>query len=868
MGRSRVFVGASLVVFALVVMWANAAAADAVADDPIVVEDLSEPGFLLRSGNTARYESSDVVVIRGDGSVVTASPRDAFESVRAIDGEIVLHDRDAERVAIFDEVAGEFGPELDAPGGNPMALTSDRIYFVDGVAVRWIGRGGGDVGSLTVDGPSRIRFIGLDRDDSHFYVTNWTSDTMFVVRLGASPVIEGSFEIPFRTHEVGLIDGDVLLSYQTGELRRFGSGQPVDGLPLPSTADSYVDGVLSSDGRFLVTHEHSSFELTLIDVVAGEHIGSIPIELGAESFRSLDVVGEELHLVLQSERTRRHRIPLRPRITRFDVDFIELQLLEEVVVGGLFVDGVDRARVSGRDAVVRSDGAEAIITIPTGVTPGSTTIEVYHPSLERWDEATIEVRAARSSAPFTMVRFGSSALQDALVCLGTPPPGMSTGDLVAAVPSTSGRAHTVIVPVGAECSIEFGEFGSMGFFDPLTDPLGDAAFDVHPASDRLEFTMPPQPAGVRANLVADVFVGDVDVVLWVYTRADGRVPAISKRLRVECDGQAVDLVEVRYRTWTRFVIPNNPVCVLWFDGGPPDRTYFAEIGADSTGEFTQIERYPVGDHRGLDVIVAAHLYPHPLLDAEAFVAQSYEDILGREAEGSALAGWSEDLRSGRRSATDLVTELVESDEFGGRFGSLSRLYRAYFGRYPDEAGLRYWLDLMQAGVSLEAISSEFAASAEFRLTYGALGDDGFVDLVYGNVLGRSPDSSGRSYWRGLLDGGLSRGGLMIGFSESQEYRLTTDAEVIVSSLYIGLLRRQGDDAGMAYWIGQRRAGASVRTLIDSLLFSEEYERRFADVEDPITAGARSLLGLDGRPIITTVGSSTAEPIAHAEDLSP
>ena len=49
-------------------------------------------------------------------------------------------------------------------------------------------------------------------------------------------------------------------------------------------------------------------------------------------------------------------------------------------------------------------------------------------------------------------------------------------------------------------------------------------------------------------------------------------------------------------------------------------------------------------------------------------------------------------------------------------------------------------------------------------------DAAFVDLVYRNVLARPPDPAGRAHWAGGLDSGrLTRGGVMIGFSESAEF---------------------------------------------------------------------------------------------------
>ncbi len=102
---------------------------------------------------------------------------------------------------------------------------------------------------------------------------------------------------------------------------------------------------------------------------------------------------------------------------------------------------------------------------------------------------------------------------------------------------------------------------------------------------------------------------------------------------------------------------------------------------------------------------------------------------------------------------------------------VARLYVAYFDRAPDDAGARYWNTLYARGsLSLDRISDAFADSTEFANRYRLVDDRGFVRLVYENVLGRRPDARGWDYWTAALDEGrLTRGELMVQFSESTEF---------------------------------------------------------------------------------------------------
>ncbi len=102
--------------------------------------------------------------------------------------------------------------------------------------------------------------------------------------------------------------------------------------------------------------------------------------------------------------------------------------------------------------------------------------------------------------------------------------------------------------------------------------------------------------------------------------------------------------------------------------------------------------------------------------------------------------------------------------------SVVRLYSAYFLRAPDDGGFEYWADQWGSGAwDLPKISDFFAGSEEFKALYGGLSDGAFVNLVYLNVLGRPGEPAGSEYWIRQLSEGLSRGRLMLLFSDGDEY---------------------------------------------------------------------------------------------------
>ncbi len=110
----------------------------------------------------------------------------------------------------------------------------------------------------------------------------------------------------------------------------------------------------------------------------------------------------------------------------------------------------------------------------------------------------------------------------------------------------------------------------------------------------------------------------------------------------------------------------------------------------------------------------------------------------------------------------------------GTRGEVVRLYVALLRRQPDAGGFDYWVGRRNNGESLTRVASFFQNSSEFLAGNGGLDNTGYVTLLYHNVLERTPDSGGLSYWAGLLDSGsISRNRLTLSFTESVEFKAST-----------------------------------------------------------------------------------------------
>ncbi len=242
--------------------------------------------------------------------------------------------------------------------------------------------------------------------------------------------------------------------------------------------------------------------------------------------------------------------------------------------------------------------------------------------------------------------------------------------------------------------------------------------------------------------------------------------------------------------------------------------------------------------------------------------------------------------------TPVDPSMLEGDQLGDQ---IQRLYQAYFLRSPDSSGLAYWRSQRVGGTALSAVSTEFSASPEFQQQYGSLDNAAFVDLIYQNVLDRVPDAEGRAHWIGVLDGGTSRGEVMLGFSESTEFINTTststpifDARIAqIDRLYRAHFGRAGDAGGLTYWFQRLKTGSSIADVATAFSTSPEFLATYGQLDDaafvdliyqnvlsrPADAEGRThwigiLASGASRGVVMTNFSDSAEYILTTDSLPP
>ena len=166
------------------------------------------------------------------------------------------------------------------------------------------------------------------------------------------------------------------------------------------------------------------------------------------------------------------------------------------------------------------------------------------------------------------------------------------------------------------------------------------------------------------------------------------------------------------------------------------------------------------------------------------------------------SGWNVQHVSGSPTTVSLATktllfaDMAVSLDQDGNAAKAYRVYRAAFDRPADTCGLSSWIGHLDRGMSLQTVAEHFISSAEFQSRYGAnLSNAAFVDQLYRNILHRPADQAGLNYWVWILDSRTdTRAGVLANFSEGAENRQQVLASIesgiaypIVSGTPVSLL---------------------------------------------------------------------------------
>ncbi len=200
---------------------------------------------------------------------------------------------------------------------------------------------------------------------------------------------------------------------------------------------------------------------------------------------------------------------------------------------------------------------------------------------------------------------------------------------------------------------------------------------------------------------------------------------------------------------------------------------------------------------------------------QRYVSEVYRDLLHRQVDAPALGAWTQALNQGvSRSQVATLIQNAAGHEY--QTVEVEQVYDQFLHRGADPAGLTSAVNFLVAGGTVEQLGAALAGSPEYLQNAGGT-DDGFLNALYRDVLGRTPDTDGSTFWHGVLSRGVSLDQVARNFLASNEYRRDLSQQ-----FYQQFLGRPADPVGGGAVFNFLSAGVRDEVMIAALVGSQEF----------------------------------------------
>ncbi len=200
--------------------------------------------------------------------------------------------------------------------------------------------------------------------------------------------------------------------------------------------------------------------------------------------------------------------------------------------------------------------------------------------------------------------------------------------------------------------------------------------------------------------------------------------------------------------------------------------------------------------------------------SQAFVAMTYQDVLGRPADPTGLAAWSGALDHGAVTPLQVVLGIENSLEH--RINQVQALYERYLHRAADPQGLSGFVSFLMKGGTVEQAAAALVSSNEFFTVQGGGTVAGFVTALYNDALGHGPDPATLQGLSILLTHGMP-----FEQAASLVFASTEYEQDVVQAAYLEVFHRAADPQGLSSWTVGLQSGMSDDVLVAELMTTSE-----------------------------------------------
>jgi len=210
--------------------------------------------------------------------------------------------------------------------------------------------------------------------------------------------------------------------------------------------------------------------------------------------------------------------------------------------------------------------------------------------------------------------------------------------------------------------------------------------------------------------------------------------------------------------------------------------------------------------------------------------------------------------------------------------SIANLYISILGRNPDPVGFGYWVDTYANAnatpAALNSIASGFGKSPEFTGIYSGKTPTDAVGLMYNNILGRTGNADGVTYWSGvattLINGGMSTGDAYASVANqiivaAAANTGTADATLIASKQVSAIAA--GNTAPTTTYTLTTGVDSNSATVFNGLVYTDSAANSTLTASDTLTGtSANDVLNVTIQNQAGTNTGANALPVANLNSI--
>jgi uncharacterized repeat protein (TIGR01451 family) len=163
---------------------------------------------------------------------------------------------------------------------------------------------------------------------------------------------------------------------------------------------------------------------------------------------------------------------------------------------------------------------------------------------------------------------------------------------------------------------------------------------------------------------------------------------------------------------------------------------------------------------------------------------------------------------------NIANLFTHSDEYFANL--ITQDYLQLLHRTPSPAEVSSWVGQMKSRLSDEQALAGFTSSPEYFQQAGS-NDQAWINALYHDVLGRSPDAAGDANWLQVLATGASHFTVALGVVSSVEHESS-----VIATDYQRFLGRSASALEVAGWVSNMQHGMSDEQVAAAFLASGEF----------------------------------------------